>query len=221
MDSADHSQFKFAAERYVLGELSEQETLEFENHFFECAGCAQDVEDLTNIRDAAPAILPQLKALKPARQPQSGWGWAPRFALGAVAVLTMITGYQNAVEIPRLKKAATENGLQILPAPRTLTASRAAQALTLSAKDSAVPLLIPNEWPENYRRYAARVQQRGNGRELLNAQTQSAGGSLLISLPAMKLGSGEFELIISGYSGGETPKIVARYPFTVQEKSAE
>ena len=122
----DHSQFQFAAERYVLGELSEQEKLAFENHFFECAGCSQDVEDLTNIRDAAPAILPQLRAFKPEKQVKFAWGWIPQFALGTVAVLAVITGYQNAIEIPRLKTAATESGLQILPAPRTLTASRSA-----------------------------------------------------------------------------------------------
>jgi hypothetical protein len=220
MVSPDHSQFQFAAERYVLGELSEQETLAFENHFFECAGCSQDVEDLIHIRDAAPAILPQLRALRPEKQVKSTWGWIPHFALGAVAVLAVISGYQNAVQIPRLKSAAAESGLQILPAPRTLTASRAAQAITLSTKDAAVPLMIPNEWPENYSRYYARVQKR-NGRELMKAQTQSAQGSLLVSLPARTLGLGEFELIISGYSDGETPKVVARYPFTVQEKSTE
>jgi anti-sigma factor RsiW len=43
MDHAEATR-KSAAEQYLLGEMSEEEALEFERHFFACADCAEAVE---------------------------------------------------------------------------------------------------------------------------------------------------------------------------------
>jgi hypothetical protein len=42
-----------AAERYVLGELHDSELEQFEEHFFSCPACAQDVRDLAAITEGA------------------------------------------------------------------------------------------------------------------------------------------------------------------------
>ncbi len=219
MDHADHSQFQFAAERYVLAELSEPEALAFEEHFFSCAACAQDVEDLTAIRLASPSVLPDLRRAD-GRKPQPGrnWfalPWVPQFGLGAFALLAAFTGYQNAVQIPGLRAAAAES-LQLSAAPPTLTASRGTGKSTLSASHRSSALLIANEWPEKYPGYEARIGRFGKDEELLRAQAQTGDAALLVSVPAAKLGPGVFELKIFGIREGIAPQLVARYPFTVQ-----
>ncbi len=222
MDSADHSQFQFAAERYVLGELSEPETLAFEEHFFSCASCAQDVEDLTAIRQVAPSVLPELErtAGPTPKQASRGWfalPWVPQFALGAFALLAMLAGYQNAVEIPRLKAVGQED-LQLSALPHILSASRSAGTTSLSIQQRAAPLLIANEWPEQFSRYEAKIARSGSAEQTLRAEAAVGDGSLLVLVPASRLGAGTFELTIFGVREGAEPQIVARYPFTIQGK---
>ncbi len=221
MDSVDHSQFQFAAERYVLGELSEPETLAFEEHFFSCAACAQDVEDLTAIRQAAPSVLPELEvtaSLAP-KQVSRGWfalPWVPQFALGAFALLAMLSAYQNMVEIPRLRAMAGQEDLQLSAMPHVLRASRSAGTTALSTQQRAAPLLIANEWSEKFTRYEAKIARSGSEEQTLRAEAAVEDGSLLVLVPASRLGAGTFELTIFGDREGAEPQVVARYPFTIQ-----
>ncbi len=222
MESADHSQFKFAAERYILGELPEEEKLAFEEHYFSCGACAQDVEDLTTLRLAAPAVLPRFDQGIP-KSEKLGWfaapwlaaRWVPQFALGALALLVLVTGYQNAVEIPRLK-AASDDSLQVMAAPRPLIAQRGAAALTIAGLPKTAPVLITNEWPAEYPLYEVRVTRRGASETVLHAEAEIGRGALLITIPAKKLGAGKFDLTVSGRKSDGAPKDVARYPFTIQ-----
>ena len=47
-----------AAERYLLGEMSETEREQYEEHFFNCADCAADVRSTATFLDALRACLP-------------------------------------------------------------------------------------------------------------------------------------------------------------------
>jgi hypothetical protein len=55
----DHLQAmnNFAPERYILGEMTEDERLAFEDHYFSCAECADDVRAGGLMRDGARAGL--------------------------------------------------------------------------------------------------------------------------------------------------------------------
>lgn len=221
MNSADHSQFQFAAERYVLGELTEPETLVFEEHFFSCAACAQDVEDLTALRQAVPQVLPAIEQKLGSAPGQSrlSWfslPWVPQFALGALGLLATVFGYQNVVQIPRLKAVAGQENLQLSPMPAMLGASRSSGKTSLSAGDRAVPLVIANEWPERYNRYEAKIAGSGSTEEVLHAQASVADGPLMVLVPAARLGPGAFELTVFGDRPGEEPRLVARYPITIR-----
>lgn len=44
-------------ERYVLGELSAEESAEFEEHFFDCAVCAEDVRHAAKVAANLKATL--------------------------------------------------------------------------------------------------------------------------------------------------------------------
>ena len=220
MLQADHSQFQFAAERYVLDELPEPERLSFEEHFFQCESCAQDVEHLTNLRIAAPAVWPLLTKAGKEEKKTGHWWRVPwlstQLGLGTAAALGLICMYQNTVQIPKLKLDSGQT-LQVMAAPRVLTARRGAGPLVFSAHDRAVPLVISNEWPQPYARYRANVSRLGAKEPLYTAEAAPGGGSLLISIPASKLGAGEFELTLSGSREGSPSDPLARYPFRIEE----
>ena len=51
-----------AAVKYVLGELSQAQRDEYEEHYFDCAECAVDIKALATFADTAREVLRQEKA---------------------------------------------------------------------------------------------------------------------------------------------------------------
>lgn len=113
-----------AAERYVLGEMDQQERDAFEEHFFSCEACAGDVRATTDFADAARAIFRERPSFV---QPSRRWlAWPiPSLAWAAAAALCLIViGYQNVAVIPGLR------------APRSVTPSIIFDPATRSALPS-------------------------------------------------------------------------------------
>ena len=95
------------AERYLLGELTAGERDAYEEHFFSCDACFEQVragtEFVNHLRRIGP-VGPAIEAAPP-RWVQSLRGMlrpAPVFALATV-ILAGTTLYQNIVTIPMLK----------------------------------------------------------------------------------------------------------------------
>jgi len=100
-----------AAEKYVLGELPPELREQFEEHYFDCAECTQDLKALTTFVTAGRMVFEETKSSSPAparesRPRRSGWfNWLrPMVAVPAIAILAAIIVFQNAVTIPRAKK---------------------------------------------------------------------------------------------------------------------
>ena len=106
----------YAAERYLLGEMPHEERDEFEEHFFSCRVCGEDVQIASMFIENAKALyrerdLQASPALKKAllwrESLKRDWvGWlrlpvtVPAFAALALAAVVC---YQNAVVIPGLR----------------------------------------------------------------------------------------------------------------------
>ena len=107
-----------AAVKYVLGELSQVQRDEYEEHYFDCAECAIDIKALATFADTTREVLRQERAnqfageLAPAR---AGWlRWLrPVFAVPAFAALLLIVAYQNTVTIPQAKNATARAATEI------------------------------------------------------------------------------------------------------------
>lgn len=100
-----------AAEKYVMGELPQEQRDEYEEHYFDCPECGEDVKATVAFMESARQVVRE-GALEPARARSlapspSGWfGWLrPAFAIPALAALALFIGYQNGVTIPHLKQA--------------------------------------------------------------------------------------------------------------------
>jgi hypothetical protein len=115
MAKMDHTQAiqLQAAVKYVLGELSQVQREEFEEHYFDCAECAIDLKTLATFADTTREVLRQEKASAVAADPvpvRGGWlRWLQPVLATACAALLLLVGYQSLVSIPHWKGLATHS----------------------------------------------------------------------------------------------------------------
>jgi hypothetical protein len=90
----DHNNAKKtqATERYLLDEMAADERDAFEEHFFDCSECAQDVKDGASMMASARAVIRDDSNVV-AFPPKRGWkGWLPQAAAAAV-ISGLVAGY--------------------------------------------------------------------------------------------------------------------------------
>jgi hypothetical protein len=98
-----------AVERYLVGEMNEGEELEFEEHYFECCECADDVRLSSIFLANLKAVLREPYPLEKASRRGLFTAPAPRRWMtgGAIAAAVMLAagmGYQNLVQLPQLRR---------------------------------------------------------------------------------------------------------------------
>jgi hypothetical protein len=108
-----------AAEKYVLGTLPKEQHAAYEEHYFDCPACAEEIKATVAFMesgrqvDREQALEPVgAKRLAPAAPTAGGWfAWLrPAFAVPVLAALLLFIGYQNGVTIPRLKDSSSQMG---------------------------------------------------------------------------------------------------------------
>ena len=133
-----------SAEKYLIGDLRPRAREAFEQHFFECEECAEEVRMGFQFRENLKAVFREEPATVYQPAPPSrvrGWfawmnlaAWGPKAAMAAVAALCV---YQNAVQIPALK---TRMGFLERPAvlsPTSLSALSRSAAPTVKVSSAA------------------------------------------------------------------------------------
>ena len=114
-----HALDGLASERYLLDEMTEVERFEFEDHYFDCVECAEDVRLGDMIRQEAlragvamasntqvgrPAVV--LTSAKWWRRPMVAAPWA------VAATLALVVGYQSLVTVPGLRDASGPQSIE-------------------------------------------------------------------------------------------------------------
>jgi anti-sigma factor RsiW len=86
-----HAVATLASERYLLGEMTDVERDSFEEHFFSCADCADDVRAAAAMKDGVRRGLASAKVV-PIRR-----AWRPAIAIpwAAAATLAIVAGYES------------------------------------------------------------------------------------------------------------------------------
>jgi hypothetical protein len=112
-----------AAEKYLLGELPKEQHAAFEDHYFDCSACAEEMKATAAfmessrqvVREVAPQAIDEKKFV-PASPARGGWfGWLrPAFAVPVFAALLLFIGYQNGVTIPQLKGSSSSQSAEII-----------------------------------------------------------------------------------------------------------
>jgi len=229
-----------AAERYVLGELPSGLREQYEEHFFSCVACAEELNlaaaFVENSRAAMgsepftpPVRLPVSVAERPGSQGWFGAFFRPSFAVPVFAALLMLVAYQTFLVIPRLKGAATQSvGALASAAPQALASfslitadSRGGEPLTVTVAP-AQPFSLYFDIPPDghYSSYICELQNAAGKAEFsLNISSEQAKNAVQLLIPSASLGIGKHVLVVralgtqdgAASSGTE----VARYPFTL------
>jgi len=113
-----------AAEKYVLGTLPKEQHAAYEEHYFDCPACAEEIKATVAFMESArqavreeAAETADAKRFAPGTPKPGGWfGWLlrPAFAIPVFAALLLFVGYQNGVTIPQLKDSSSNQIAQTI-----------------------------------------------------------------------------------------------------------
>lgn len=225
----DHVQAltSMSTEKYLLGELTPAACDDFEEHFFGCKDCADDVRsgatflEHSKILLATPAVAPvERPVVQKVRTKSWTWSWSGMMAMGAVAVMLAVIGYQNLVEYPRLEKMASVVGTPyVMPSVSLINShsrgSNAPPVVSSAGKPFLLFLDIPAS--DQYTSYQATLQNSaGDIVWSLPISAAAAKDTLPIQVPQSKVVAGDYAIVVSGIVSGKAAVEVGRYPFKLQ-----
>jgi hypothetical protein len=221
---------------YVRGRLNEEDKRAFEEHFFACDSCFDEVQTAQRMADGVrhavhTGLLPEIKesAVAP-------W-WRPAFAFSAVACACLVglSAYLWMVEIPRLRnevqvaksQAEAEHQKLALARPPALPegnlplvmleASRASgqNTLTIPASASQVALWI-EPGSASFDHFALELSDAG-GRAMkrVDGLAKNSYGAVSIVIPSEGLSAGKYRARLSGIRGGAT-QLIGEYSLEIR-----
>lgn len=216
------------AVKYVLGELSQVQREEYEEHYFDCAECAVDLQALATFADTTREVLRQEKASAPAadRAPLRG-GWLrwlqPVTAVPVFAALLLIVAYQNTVTIPRAREEAASGAAQLFVSSRApkMAVTRGGEEVKLSVRQNeSLPLKFDFTPAPTFDAYVCQLQDEA-GRSILQLRVPGSftNKELNLVLPANRIKPGRYTLVFSGDPGAKgqpTKDEVLRLSFVVE-----
>ena len=221
-----------AAERYLLDELTPELRDDFEEHFFGCVECANDVTAAATFLESAKQELRKPVPVGAARgaverpKPQSRrWStWLrPAFLVPALAVLLAVVGYQNLVTYPKLRQqAALSNTVEVLPSISLInTATRGGEVPVINTA-SGQPFLVFLDIPatEHFSGYLCQLYSpAGKPQWTFEVNGEQSKDTLSLRIPSQGLPSGQYTLVVHGLSTGTNPDQapeIGRFPFQLQ-----
>jgi hypothetical protein len=220
MDHAESIRLKIA-EKYLLGECSPEEREQFEEHYFDCQQCADEVRlgfEFCNSAKAALREIPRPVEAAVSQQKVIGWfAWmrqAPVPMLAGVAFGALIA-YQNVIQIPKLRTALSA---QVLPATVLAPAARGKLRSVSVPSDAnffqlSVELSPPP--PGSFDRYECDLRSSsGENITKISVPKLDPEANLQLLVPARRFKSGSYQLTVVGIAGNQTEEF-DRYSFRV------
>ena len=204
-------------EQYLLNELDADTREAFEEHFFECHDCAEDVR-------AGAAFVQQSKVLLAEQAPEQiaivaqparalRWSWLrPAFALPVFACLLAIIGYQNFVSPARRANP------QVLPWASIQLRTRGANTPRVVTAPGGSFLLLMTIPPDSqYTRYVAELSDSTNAvKWSLVIQAKPTEDTWPIEVPAANRKSGTYTLTVKGITDSGETRVVDSMPLELQ-----
>jgi len=218
-----------AVESYLLGEMTPGERDAFEEHYFECGICAEDVrsasqflEDMKGVLGAAPRPSAVPMPSREARDRRSSWwNWLqPQFAAALVAVFGIVAAVETFSTIPGLKHQVSE-----ISAPRALRSRvlkpqtrGASTVLTLEPGEPALLTLDGLDLPPAAASRLQFIVKSNDDRDILSFSGEYPGADepVIVSFPNLDLPAGSYVLHVGTTSTAGTVSELGRYPFELK-----
>jgi|HubBroStandDraft_6_1064221.scaffolds.fasta_scaffold180476_2 anti-sigma factor RsiW len=216
-----------AVECYLLGEMAPKEREAFEEHYFECSLCAEDVRAASQFLEDAKDILAagrEYPAYQPEREPEpvrTRWNWLawlqPQFAGAAIAVLLVVAGVQNFGTIPGLRKQLSEADVpRALPTTVLLAQTRSSMPTLKAGPGGSLSLQI--DVPETTASSLQFIVQSTAGQEVLHSSgdVPAPGKSVNFFIPKLDAPDGTYTLVVK--TGDSSGLKLAEYPFRLEHR---
>jgi hypothetical protein len=215
-----------AAEKYLLGELRPAEREAFEQHFFECWECAEDVRLGFEFSENAKAVFRQEPHRRYQNTPVTRRDWFAWIRPGMLApvaaslALAAFSGYQNVIEIPALRAHVGQlqrpqllSSTVLAPSSRSsvpsIVISPAADFFQLSL---AIGPVAPAE------RYQCDLRSdAGKSIATVPVSKLDPDADLMLLIPTAGLPGGYYEMVLVGVTGGVAREL-EHYRFAVRRE---
>ena len=212
-----------AVDKYLLNELNEAERLEFEEHYFDCQACSDQLRHNAIVVDNLKQVLLEdqrdtsEERVSAAHKPSGSWlSWlrpATLIPTFATLALALIVGYQNFVYIPGLTRPQALETVPISSAGR--------DSGTIVAIDRGLPMFnlsFDVDSPQAYPSYTCEFQSESKGSilEVASGSRKVAAFTLELLLPSKQFPPGRYVMILRPASQPE--KVINRFSFAIQDK---
>jgi len=204
-----------AAERYVLEEFPPEERAEFEEHYFECPECADEVRSASIFAANAKVVLREERAADLARLERGGGrpAWRGWWVLAASAALNLalLAGFGLERFGPHASQATLEP--QLYSTMAVTAASRGSQptaALAAGSQFFGVHFdVMPGQQFQSFEYQI--VDAQGAVRETKSVPAPGGAGSdMYLSVPVVSLEAGQYTLVLRGRHSGSATEIGRR-----------
>jgi len=211
-----------ASEKYLLNEMPPPQRDEFEEHYFDCPACAEDLRTIAAFLDGAKRELERTRrgggAPQATRKPWYEFLWRPAFAGPAFAMLLLVIVYQNAVVLPRVAAGATRpTGPEVLTPLSLVGANGRGGAVPAGTVARGRPLMLSLDIPasENFPTYDC-ILTAPSGAVVWSVPVtaEQARDTVAIRVPSENLTSGDYRLTVRGH-GEPVSADLASYRFTL------
>jgi hypothetical protein len=214
MDHGEAMQMQ-VTEKYLLGELSASQVSEFEEHYFDCEECTNDLRLTSLFLDTSKRVLASDRVAKPIPMKQRGWLPSAYGIAASIALLGCIL-YQNTVTIPQLRSSGAPQALALFSLANM--GSRSGEAAVISptpGKPFALLLDIPPH--DNIAEYRCQVLNPGGSPVVsIDFSEETATKTVSLFVPASVLKPGPYQLAILGQPrNGTAFTELDRYPLQV------
>ena len=225
----DHLEAKrlHAAEKYVLGELSADQRDAYEEHYFDCAECAEDVKATLTFVTAGREVFREEPAPVAPKElaPRSRWtSWfRPMIAIPAMAVLLLAIGYYSRTSKPQIG-VITAPGQTILSSPsfglRGGDRLENEKAVVQVHGNDSVQLhfdFVPSQ-VQNFSSYTGELRDSASRALLqIDIPPDRVNKEVNLIVPSGLLRPGDYTLTVFGRESSSAAKIsVAKFSFAVQ-----
>jgi Putative zinc-finger len=219
-----------AAEKYLLGELSKEQREEYEEHYFSCAECAEELKTTVVFAEGTRQVFrdegQETIAAQQKGRAKNGWfAWLrPAVAIPVFAALLLVIGYQNILTIPGLKEANSRAAAVRVVQSFSLLSVRAAGAGSMTIRvrpDEGYGLEVDIPPTSSAAGYVCQVQdEAGQTRVTLMVSADEAKRTVHVNVPGGSLPAGKYAFVVYRDQAPKVPtdksSEVARLPFAVE-----
>ena len=207
-----------AAERYLLNEMSERDRQSFEEHYFSCAECADDLRTTAAMLEGTRSGFAKAATVHPidaARRPRAAWHRSVAVPWAIAATLAIVAGYESLHSMPSPGRAEAPLAL----APVTLRPeSRGSEAVVRLRRDGGpVSLAVEvNDAPQGGE--LVYDLTRANGERIVSghAPSPAPGSPLFLLMPAWTLAA-PMHYILSVHDAAGAGRLLGEYRFTAAQ----